>query len=101
MELQKSLFEDREGQVFYLPGPDDTRVKLALTEVGSPEERILHQARAIGVREPFSLLFRGPLEPFLQQQMAVLQHDELGQIELFLVPVGQDGEGFYYEAVFG
>ena len=101
MELQKSLFEDREGEFFYLPGPNDTRINLALTEVGSPEERILHRARETAGREPFNLLFRGPLEPFLEQQMVVLQHDELGQLELFLVPVGQDDQGYYYEAVFG
>jgi hypothetical protein len=101
LELQKSLFESREGEVFYLQGPNDTRINLALTEVDSPEKRILHQTRGTEGREPFTLLFHGPLETFLQQQMVVLRHDELGQLELFLVPVNQDDEGYYYEAVFG
>jgi len=74
---------------------------LTLTQIESPDERILQQAREQGVREPFLLLFSGPLEPFLEQHMYTLQHDELGMIEMFLVPVKQDENGYYYEAVFG
>jgi hypothetical protein len=29
-----------------------------------------------------------------------MQHDQLGKLELFLVPVGQDQRCIYYEAVF-
>jgi hypothetical protein len=36
----------------------------------------------------------------LQQGMYELQHAHLGTLELFLVPVGQDHTGLYYEAVF-
>jgi hypothetical protein len=32
--------------------------------------------------------------------MYQLQHERLGAFELFLVPVGQDQDGVYYEAVF-
>ena len=53
------------------------------------------------IREPFSLLFSGPLELFLQQHMYTLQHDELGSVEMFLVPVNQDENNTFYEAVFG
>ena len=79
----------------------DLSVSLTLTQVNSPDERILQQAREQGVREPFSLLFSGPLEPFLEQHMYTLHHDELGKLEMFLVPVNQDQNGYYYEAVFG
>ncbi|MDX2485944.1 MAG: hypothetical protein QNL03_00430 [Gammaproteobacteria bacterium] len=74
---------------------------MTLTQVESPDERILQQARQQGVREPFSVLFSGPLEPFLEQHMYTLQDDELGKIDMFLVPVKQDENGYYYEAVFG
>ena len=69
--------------------------------VREADERILQQAREQGVREPFSLLFSGPLEPFLEQHMYTLHHDELGIVEMFLVPVKQDENSYYYEAVFG
>lgn len=50
--------------------------------------------------EPFSLVFRGPQELPLDQATYQLQHDRLGELHLFLVPIDQDEEGFYYEAIF-
>jgi hypothetical protein len=51
-------------------------------------------------REPFSLIFRGPLQPYYPQQIYPLTHGKLGQLELFLVPIGSDGTGMRYEAIF-
>src|SRR5512146_2800722 len=51
-------------------------------------------------QETFSLLFYGPARFFLPQAIHRLKHDSLGEIDLFLVPVGQDSAGFQYEAVF-
>ena len=50
--------------------------------------------------ESFSLLFHGSVEWPLQQRIYQLEHDQLGKMELFLVPVGRDEEVFHYEAVF-
>jgi hypothetical protein len=51
-------------------------------------------------RQPFSLLFRGPLEPLLPQHIYVLQHSALGTLEMFLVPIGPDEHGQRYQAIF-
>jgi hypothetical protein len=51
-------------------------------------------------QEAFSLLFRGPATHFIPQGIHKLKHAELGEGELFLVPVGKDQDGFEYEAVF-
>ncbi len=51
-------------------------------------------------REPFTLLFRGPLAPLLPQRIHSLHHDALGALEIFLVPIGPDETGQRYEAVF-
>jgi len=48
----------------------------------------------------FSLLFRGPLQPLLLQRTYTVEHDRLGQFELFIVPIRRDANGLYYEAVF-
>ena len=48
----------------------------------------------------FSLFFRGPHEPLLPQQIYPLEHDQLGRLDLFIVPVKRDEGGLYYEAVF-
>jgi hypothetical protein len=51
-------------------------------------------------QERFSLVFRTSNEFFLGQGQRPLEHDVMGQLSLFLVPVGRDEEGTYYEAVF-
>jgi len=50
--------------------------------------------------ERFSVFFKGPGKPFLLQRTYSLSNQEMGQIDLFLVPIGPDGDGFRYEAVF-
>ena len=47
-------------------------------------------------RAPFSLEFRGGPNPPLPQRIYRLEHDALGAIEIFLVPIASDR----YEAVF-
>jgi hypothetical protein len=51
-------------------------------------------------QEAFSLFFRGPSNPQLLQGIHKLRHTQLGELEVFLVPVGQDKDGFQYEAAF-
>jgi hypothetical protein len=61
------------------------------------------------LRAPFSVLFHGPLEPVMPQGIYRLEHEQLGAVELFIVPVGPSvpaaSEGaaaaMRYEAVFG
>jgi len=50
--------------------------------------------------ETFSLFFHGPMEFCLPQGIHKLLHNDLGEIDLFLVPVGKDKDGYQYEAVF-
>lgn len=60
-------------------------------------------------RTSFAVLFHGPIEPVLPQGIYRLDHEQLGVLELFIVPVGPDepsGPGsqptaMRYEAVFG
>lgn len=51
-------------------------------------------------RRQFTLVFRGPAEPMLPQQIYPLTHDELGPLDLFLVPIGPDQVGMRYQAAF-
>ena len=53
-----------------------------------------------GQREPFSVLFRGPMEPVLEQQIYEVRNETIGSLEIFLVPIGPDKTGMRYEAVF-
>jgi len=48
----------------------------------------------------FSLLFRGPLQPLLPQQIYPVEHAALGSFDLFIVPIQRDAQGLKYQAVF-
>jgi hypothetical protein len=52
--------------------------------------------REPGGRAPFSLVFQGGPDPPLPQQIYRVEHDALGVLEIFLVPIATDR----YEAVF-
>lgn len=47
--------------------------------------------------EQFSLLFQGPPEPTLPQGTYRFQHARMGEMPLFMVPVGRNQEGVQYE----
>ena len=52
--------------------------------------------REPGGRAPFSLVFEGGPTPPLPQGIYAVEHEDIGVIEIFLVPVAPDR----YEAVF-
>jgi len=50
---------------------------------------------------PFSLLFLGPVSrQYLLQHIYRLEHEQLGALDLFLVPLGPEGGRMRYEAIF-
>ncbi len=51
-------------------------------------------------RVQFSLIFAGPAAPVLAQGTYELRHSELGELTLFLVPLGPVGDAMRYEAAF-
>jgi hypothetical protein len=58
-------------------------------------------ADAAPERAPFSIVFQGPPESPLGQGMYRLENDALGTLDdLFLVPIGANQRGRFYEAVF-
>ncbi len=50
--------------------------------------------------EQFSLLFTGPETPWLRQGTYKLHHAEMGEPEIFLVPLGPREGKMRYQAVF-
>ena len=73
-----------------------------LSDAGESELTLVDVSalRASPRQETFSLLFRSAGERPLPQGTWKLDHAALGQLDIFLVPVGQDEHGRYYEAVF-
>jgi hypothetical protein len=78
------------------PGSDDDPIALRLVGV-TPLGRQPNAPRV----EPFALEFAGPAQPQLEQGIYRLEHETLGSMEIFLVPIGFDpAGGVRYEAVF-
>src|SRR5438132_13291350 len=77
-----------------------TTMEVELVEVTQKGAFDSEQPQAAACQERFSIVFRGPHDKLLQQGMYQMQHGQLGALTLFLVPVGQDHEGLYYEAIF-
>jgi len=50
--------------------------------------------------ERFSVFFSSPLEFLLPQSTYRLVHPEMGEFDVFLVAIGQDPDGYRYEAVY-
>jgi|SRR5271168_826732 len=50
--------------------------------------------------EQFSLIFTGIASPWLPQGSYKLEHPQMSECELFLVPIGPDAAGMRYQAVF-
>jgi len=74
-----------------------------VTEGAPPMEVVLVEfkpGKSIPTQEQFALIFRAPLEAPAQQGMFRMEHDAIGEFDLFLVPVRKDQQGLYYEAVF-
>lgn len=51
-------------------------------------------------RQPYSLLFAGPLTPLLPQATYSLRNESMGELGIFLVPLGPQGQAMRYEAIF-
>jgi hypothetical protein len=71
-----------------------------LTQRGAPPDAPGAAGTAGDHRAPFSIVLRGPPAPVLPQRIYSLEHAGVGVFQLFLVPIGPDGGGMRYEAVF-
>ena len=87
-------FEQHTGSTFRLAdGGEGSELRLeSVRRSGRRHEE--------GGREGFALLLSGSVNAPLSQGTHRLQHEQMGELEIFLVPVGVSGETFTYEAVF-
>ncbi len=94
--LTAATFSAHRGTRFSVMGNGDDSVELWLTSVDELP-RQPGAPRAV----PFSLIFSGPRSPLLAQRTYRLGHTDLGELVIFLVPVGYGADGgLFYEAVF-
>ena len=91
-EIKPDMLAEHVGTEFAVLDDPSRAFCLTLTNVVE-HVKTAHQ-------EAFSLFFHGPTGPFLSQGIHKLEHGKLGDLEIFLVPVGKDKDGFQYEAAF-
>jgi peptide subunit release factor 1 (eRF1) len=95
LDLKEELFAKQLNTKFYIQF-EDARIELELVEVAGDSGSL---DKIEGV-ERFAIYFLGPSEGYLEQRTYMLEHDALGQLEIFLVPVGRQDDRYKYEAVF-
>jgi hypothetical protein len=91
-DYRQEKFEPFVGTQFGAQLADGRALELQLIEVrpGVSNDR-MHQ---------FALTFIGPAQPLLPQQIVRLTHRDLGDMDIFIVPVAANSDGVHYEAVF-
>jgi hypothetical protein len=96
MLLTKSTFENTHNQEFTIQFDSQTSVVARLIEIKSINSHVLKT----GQNEPFSLVLETPGDTVYEQNTYMMQNKELGELTLFLVPIGADKKGVRYEAIF-
>lgn len=89
-------FRDKVGDVFTLSGEGLPGIPVTLMEA----EPLNPAMAPRGTRPPFSLIFLAKDSRVLMQRLYCMEHNGLGEVSIFLVPVGKDAEGVRYQAVF-
>jgi hypothetical protein len=92
--LTEKDFSPHVNSKFYVQFTDGT-LELVLAEVTPYPARPTDQSGM----ERFSIFFDGP-GVCLPQNLYHLKHDQMGELDIFLVPVEGDQRGYRYEAVF-
>ncbi len=90
--LTHEAFVKHLGHKFQVQVGPDEAIELELTQVSALE--------LSPRQEQFAIILGGPNEVFLGQGIQRLVSEDMGQFDIFLVPIRQDDQGYYYEAVF-
>jgi hypothetical protein len=94
-EFKEEVFAQHVNTKFYIP-VDEKRVELELVSVIGDKSSL---DKIEGV-ERFSLYFLGPADLYLPQSIYHMEHDVLGALDIFIVPIGIKDKRYQYEAVF-
>ena len=90
--LTRESFAENLNTKFRVPAESGEPLELELIEVSE-------QVR-VGAAMSFSVVFRGASSFLLPQRIHHLEHEHLGALDLFLVPIAREADGFRYEAIF-
>lgn len=89
---RESFFKEQIGSIFEVVDIPSSPFELKMTKVVE-HAKSEHQ-------EAFSVFFLGPSDRFMPQGIRKIKNTQVGEIEVFLVPVAKTNDGFEYEAAF-
>ena len=91
-QLTRADFEQPGGPM-WIAAPDGSRLPVTVAETRNltPTHQRAH---------PFSVILEGPAAPLLAQGIHGFLHPRLGHLELFMVPIGRNGNLLRYELIF-
>lgn len=89
-------FADKLEHTFVVSDQNVPAIPMALAEA----QRLPARGLPPGTRPPFALVFLAKDPRVLPQRLYKLEHDEMGALQLFLVPIGKDAHGVSYQATF-
>lgn len=89
-------FADKVEQIFVIS--DHAAPAIPLTLAGAA--LLSARGNVPGIRPPFSLTFLAKDPRVLPQRLYRLEHNDLGLLEMFLVPAAKDEQGVTYQATF-
>ncbi|MEM7357217.1 MAG: hypothetical protein AAF657_40760 [Acidobacteriota bacterium] len=95
-QLTKDDFEKCLHQTFTVQVEGHGPLETELIEVRS----LVAPATDWEHRQPFSLIFRGPMDVPLQQGIFRVDNEAMGSLEIFLVTNGPDNDGMRHESIF-
>jgi hypothetical protein len=100
-KLTSGDFARYKNQEFRIHDASDSTESLIaelieVTELGTTNA----SGKGEATRRPFSIIFRGPADQILPQRTYRVEHEAMGSLDVFLVPIGPDDRGMRYEAVF-
>lgn len=96
-QLTYEKAKDLEGTSFWVYPGQEQRVELRVVGVA----KVMESEAARLKRDPFSIFMLGPESYRLKQGAFAMKHDSFPEpFYMFVTPVGQEPNGYVYEAVF-
>jgi hypothetical protein len=89
-------FADKVEQIFVISDQAAPAIPLTLAQA----ELLPARGSTPGIRPPFALTFLAKDPRVLPQRLYRLEHNDLGLLEIFLVPAAKDAQGVTYCATF-
>lgn len=90
-----AMFAPHVSETFWVATGEAERFPILLVEATALDAR-----PGVGRDDPFQLRFRSTGPNMLVQQVHHMSSAALGELDIFLVPVGQDANGVIYQAIF-